>query len=324
MSFTFRAYFSGVCAIVPNDEIKKATKLCFLMPSSGRHDQDWDPIAAPALDGRPLSRHVAFIKFNLANLLGSTAPQGAEGLWYLHRQRISFRFEVDESQGLDQESPDLEIIYDEQQKISGQIDTQSLHWVPELERILGKKLCQVDPTLILKEQPSNKITAQILIERGTVGVEDLAETLWRFQPKITPKSYEQYLAHKTFTEVAKVKKMWIRSQPLDSASAAKEYEFWAEDGQTLEMSFFTACEKNPLDWKGSAVGRLKTDPDFRWHYQLLTADCQAAVKKELKKGMSGLRSLPIPWRIDDAQSAHKLGQDNNCIDTRLPPMSFAF
>ena len=100
MSFSLRVVFTGILGLVPNRPFAQNPTQIWVVAPNGEIDPGQKRNGA---DGDPLARHRAFIKVDLANVLGAdtdTLKLGGihlDGIWYMLGQE--FRMETSEYLG---------------------------------------------------------------------------------------------------------------------------------------------------------------------------------------------------------------------------------
>ncbi|HEV7668903.1 MAG TPA: hypothetical protein VGS22_10285 [Thermoanaerobaculia bacterium] len=308
-----KVIFTGICAFVENQDKSKRCKMVALLPDgdpdreelesevpeSDVSETDVPENDAPeygeegfdccgryqvgeALDGEPLFRHRAFLKFKVKDLSGTAGLSGTkylEAIRYLEAERVTF---LPSDNGTDFNH-----------KLTGLAD---------LARIVPNYAVP-DPDHF-SDYPEN-LAAQILFDHGTL-LTCQPKYEWSFPNTISKEVVTGPLSHEVVLHLPELTSLGVRISRFDGAYETLNFD----SAGTVEILIANLCDENPLLWK-TKDSKPKVDDDFRWHYQLL------ANGDDLREELYSL-PLPIPHPADGGSN----GQGMNCLGSRLAAVEY--
>ncbi len=326
MSFDLTVVFTGVMAFVKNSNAASKAKMCVLVPNAaatGRMSQ---------FDGQPLLRHVAFVRFPIANVSGLDGVYGQDslGLWYLTGQRLFI--ETAPTPGSTDMAPENAFNIKRLKLKPGQEhpsdalnlndpdDSNSFSWALNMRKVCSG--FQVDRTLLGDQATADQLAAQIFLDSGTVSAKTLTNAVWTFDswlnPGLATKPYTRVLAQEVMVFYKGIDAARIKAISLDGTSRTKYLDLTSlqRDGQ-LQITIDNTCDDNPLEWPRDDAPQ--PDQDTRWIYELLSPGVARDVKATL--AAQG-RPLPIPTPVPGMVGGIGSPGSGNCIPPRVDDAPF--
>lgn len=286
MSFTLRIEFTGLCLYLKQ---KNSNYLGILMPDCrlGKATEH------PDKKEERIVPHVGYLRFDLANLVGSF-PAGNiehgpkyEVVYRFNRDELTFDLsETEKPMEGTLEVPRFEEIANE----PASRDASSP--VPLLEPL--PNLFSMDPTRI----PHNLLMRTVL-QGGTV-VPTRRKELWKFSQVLRHGDgsvYKRYFRNCVTWEYPVDKEaVTITISDLDRQKAPVSIPLKpvSKDG-VVPIKIANLCADNPLEWEDLDLHRVTdNDVDFKWLYHLLRPTKGRSYEELLDAGDGTLHCLPVP------------------------------
>ncbi len=271
--------FTGICAFVANTKASRC-KAVVLLPDGDSGEVK----AGKAVDGKPLFRHRAYVKFKANHLSESERlkiSDRLEVIRYLKAERVTIR------------------------PVGSLVDlTSNLSTIANLDKVVPG-FGEVDRQF-LGEKPL-RLAAQVLLEHGYL-VASPPAFQWAFPNNVSRSDIiTGPLSHEVTLTIAGLTSVDLIVTPFDGAP--ETLSLVRRDGGTVEVCIANLCDENPLRWP--TVREPLIDNDFRWYYELV------ARRDDLGRRLSSL-GLPVPHPID----AKPNGQGMNCLGATLKATDF--
>lgn len=272
MPFNLEVSFIGLCLFVPN---KTSTKICVVLPNAEGNA----PNSKKSLDGTWLSRHRAFLRFDMKNLKGMPqVPEDSLAVWHLTRRELK-----------------IDTIKDNPFKITA------------LDKVLNlldiaPDFCVPDPDVVTGD--TDKITSRLLIEQGEILTGEPTADAWRVPPTLKLcGGIVRYpaLSTRVILKIEKMDELILSVTQMTGGTDQAPLHLEAPDGETVKISVVNLCDNNPLQWEPSLES--VPDVDFKWYFELLPDEKH----DELAKRLSGIE-LPVP--VPEGQPN---GRGQNCF-----------
>lgn len=295
MPFNLRVVFTGVCALVRNEDETKRGSMCIVLPD-GRSRLPFR--RGESIDGQPLKRHRGFMQFKINQLAAlvpnNPLPSDADGIWYLDRHRVTFH-----TVPADRRRDSLPLVDAGTNRIA------KLDWiVPDHS--------DVDPH-ILSEYPPDTVLAQILLHEGILS-NNTATVKWVFPPTLSGRVLNPALSHEIILNVPDLDRVDVIATPFDKGQPAR-WTFDRSQDRDVTITFANLCDNNPLRWETEEVER-SVDDDFRWYYRLLSGSAQEGLSQQLR-GLPFPVPQPVPRALEESN-----GQAINCIPAQVANARF--
>jgi hypothetical protein len=320
MSFDLTVVFTGLTGFVENTGASRA-RMCVLLPKG-------DPARTSSFDKSPLRRHRAFVKFpignvsSLSNQLESRPLDDSVGIWYLRGDRVFFQIVEDPDQpggGNDFQINQTILPHARHPRTAAglsEAQRESFSWALDMQRVFPG--FQVDPLLLARYPPADRLAAQVFIDRGKIATKSMTTAVWRFQPPLSSAPYEQVLAHEVKLSFTRLVAARLMAQSFDPAQEPRFLDLTglARGGQLL-IEIVNTCDLNPLQWK-SDLGP-SPDEDSKWIFELADPDVANAIRAIVKLDK---RPLPIPVPAEVLTDGIGSPGSGNCIPPRLAATRF--
>jgi len=287
--FNAEITFTGICALVLDSSKPRGV---IVAPSAWSATQIHS--TKLACDGQTLRRHRCFLDVPLKHLENnSNAPDGLRVLQDLHNKRV--RFEISGGPA-DLQTGDLSNV---------------ANW-----SMVAPKFSTVDPSILVKKPPPDRLSTQILLHRGVLrggaplqrgtGIGATADIIWVFPGTLTGnrQPFTKKLTPDLILRLDQVDSLAVKLDTFDGTLS----ETLTLDGTTgdVKMTIAHLCDNNPLRWD-TQINELPPDGDFRWYFDLLDAVTKEAIVDALKFGLP----LPVPFPTNVGN-----GQGVNCFPSR--------
>ncbi|HEX9734683.1 MAG TPA: hypothetical protein VGG06_22145 [Thermoanaerobaculia bacterium] len=301
--FDCEVTFTGLCALVPrtdaNGQISQAD---WILVNGRRGENRAAERVFTLISRRQLDIHRAFLSFRCIDLPNPPdVPDDAQGIWYLHRQRITFDF-VEAPLSTGSPAPD--------NSLRG-IPTLGSH-VPEMEKVIGTH-GHIDPAA-LQPVPPLTVASQVILSRGEFLVPSpvtLAANM-TFAPRFpNVNTYSLIVTPRIVVRFQRLTSFTVVSQLMDVQQPPRRLSLMPADGGPLRLKIANFCPENPLEWPPKNDDPTP-DVDFRWYYELLPAPTRTVLVDSLTTG--GLTDVPIPIPTPGSDGR---GGDDNCIPSKF-------
>lgn len=296
--FNVRISFAGICAFVPNTskDPDVRCKMCVVLPDGSSETRVIDDPDRLPPDGARLKRHRSFLQFSPGQVKGTgKLPPDAVAIWYLNRQRVTFRVVQDGgaapfAHGLSH-----------QDKLA------------RLEEVAPNHVDEFPD--IVSSTPPKIVAAQVLLEKGTFSVDGSKPKLrsWSFPGTLSGAASSRTLSHDVFVEIANVTEFEAIVTAFEGDAAGNppvehRFPFKPVGAEDVEITIANLCDENPLRWP-TKEGKIPDDQDFRWYYMLLSPEKKAEIA-------DALFGLPLPFPTAPL-TLDGNGDGTNCYNSEL-------
>jgi hypothetical protein len=298
MAFTFELtiLFSGICSFVTDQPLEGDAKPKELHPVL---IDAWHTGKVSDYKGmdekKALVRHGGILQIPSENVFGLQKP-GGQVVWYPKRHHLDFTFTG---------SP-----------VDLTIDSSVKAHVADMSKI-ASKFPHVGKSVV-GGNPPQEVLANAVFKKGTLSAIP-EERNWLFsdalkvepgQHRVEKMAYILKLVLGNLTEVVMTAVPFTnlgtpRNGNPGSEEKAQLTVVGAKENDRVTIKIVNACDDNPLMWQVEGSEASDEDPDFKWHYEVLTEQ-RNEVKKALKD--AGDKELPFP-----KQDGGPLGGGRNCF-----------
>lgn len=334
MKFNVRLEFTGLCTLVPHEDMDKA---CIVMVNANpgnqsaqtvnplvktnypppewtaKYENEKTPVQPRSCGTKKdkLMIHRSFIRYPLANAFhevqhNSNIHPQSEGVWYLNRQRI---------------------IYEAGSKPK-KLSFSSFKWkkVPLMNKVIPGNiggdpskpaLATIDPEALRTQgPPPTKVGSQFFLNSGKLKV-DSPEAKFILKPKYPHHTYpykEFKPTQKIYVNYKSIEHFTLKSQDMDTG---KSYELFLnprKNQENIKLTVANFCVQNPLEWNTKLL-ESRVDIDFAWYYELLTDEAREHIRKTLEGTSIG---LPLPHQ----KEGQGLAGGDNCNPNQHQPTTF--
>ena len=284
MPFDLRIDFTGLCLYLKQ---RDSNRMAVLMPdcrkvrgNDMKHDDD--------TKGVP---HVGYIRFDLANLVGSVPPGTIEFgpqyevVYRFHRQHLTFNLPATEDPLRGElEVPRFEEIANEKPSSRGASPVPLLEPLPGLFSEKADKL----PLLMRTFLQGGSLTAD-------------GKEFWRFSRVFRRGVATTY--ERDFKSIVTWKRhvdddvLTITIADFDGKNSVDIPLRPLTKGGVIPLKIANLCTENPLEWDEFEKRLVRgDDEDFKWLYRLLRPTEGRTYRDLLKGSGAKLRKFPIPQR----------------------------
>ncbi len=298
---TFRAFFSGLCAYVPDAELgdpaKPPKKMMILMVDAMPTQAN---LGRKALDERRLRRHFPVMLFRSDDLesCGSLSP-GLDLRWFFSRKQISF--EIVETKA---KLNDFKVVQGPFSDTMEDASVNDFNWGCHIKELVGDSLkIKLDNRWRQDAGSLGLIAARALLTKGELSTADLKKQIdFDIAKTLGASRYVMPLSHKVALKFVDVESVSVIATDLDNPKAAPQTLRFGTQDKDVDVTIGNFCGDSLEPQTGNDTdekfSRKRRDKDFRWFFELFDEKS----KKRVKKGLEGV-SLPIPVPVNSRGGA---------------------